>query len=104
MMRVERLAVPDAKSCCSTSSVRRRACAQPRAMATPLMPPPITTTSKTSPSSDARWLADSIVKLDAQELWRVKTKARGHREQRDTQKQLRVRCTLNAVRLLRQDS
>src|SRR5580704_7036986 len=54
MMRVERLVVPAAKSCCSTSSVRRPARAHSRAIATPLIPPPITITWKRSPSKDGR--------------------------------------------------
>src|SRR5262252_7800940 len=45
MMRVDRLVVPAAKSCCSTRSVRRPARAHSRAMATPLIPPPMTRTS-----------------------------------------------------------
>src|ERR1700733_10560020 len=53
-MRVERLVVPAAKSCCSTSSVRRPARAHSRAIATPLIPPPITITWKRSPSKDGR--------------------------------------------------
>src|SRR5580765_7582424 len=46
MIRVDRLVVPEEKSFCSTSSVRLLHCAHSRAMATPLMPPPITSTSK----------------------------------------------------------
>src|SRR5215831_10158619 len=46
MIRVDRLVVPEEKSFCSTSSVRLPHCAHSRAMATPLMPPPITRTSK----------------------------------------------------------
>jgi len=45
MMRVERDVVPEAKSCCSSSSVRTPARAHSRAIATPLTPPPITITS-----------------------------------------------------------
>src|SRR5579864_5305080 len=45
MIRVERLVVPEEKSFCSTSSVRLLHCAHSRAMATPLIPPPITKTS-----------------------------------------------------------
>src|SRR5712671_1067733 len=46
MIRVDRLVVPEEKSFCSTSSVRLLHCAHSRAMATPLMPPPMTRTSK----------------------------------------------------------
>src|SRR5579863_5210290 len=53
-MRVERLVVPAAKSCCSTRSVVRPARAHSRAIATPLIPPPITITSKCLFSSDDR--------------------------------------------------
>src|SRR5215469_1018860 len=54
MMRVDRLVVPAAKSCCSTTRVRLPARAHCRAIATPLMPPPITMTWKRSPSSHRR--------------------------------------------------
>src|ERR1700694_2980582 len=54
MMRVALLVVPEAKSCCSTSSVRLPARAHSRAMATPLMPPPTTSTSKPWPEREAR--------------------------------------------------
>src|SRR5580700_7023973 len=54
MMRVERLVVPAAKSCCSSSNVRRPARAHSRAIATPLIPPPITITSKRLFSSAGR--------------------------------------------------
>src|SRR5579863_3320270 len=57
MMRVERLVTPEAKSFCSTSSVCLPARAHWRAMATPLIPPPITTTWKWRPSSGARCCA-----------------------------------------------
>src|ERR1051326_8275460 len=46
MIRVERLVVPEEKSFCSTSRTRLPHCAHSRAMATPLMPPPMTRTSK----------------------------------------------------------
>src|SRR5437899_2499839 len=59
MMRVERLVVPLQKSCCSSSRVRRPARAHSRAIATPLMPPPITTMSK-SPASGPRSVLGSI--------------------------------------------
>src|SRR5207249_1999696 len=54
MIRVDRLVVPEAKSCCSTNSVRLPARAHSRAIATPLIPPPITITLNRSPSSDGR--------------------------------------------------
>src|SRR5205807_10381636 len=63
MMRVDRQVVPEAKSCCSTSSVRRPARAHSRAMATPLIPPPITTTWKRSPSSRGRALLGRFMVL-----------------------------------------
>src|SRR5512142_806389 len=66
MIRVERLVVPEPKSCCSTSSVRRRLRAHSRAIATPLIPPPIMTTSKCAPSREARRLRlGSTCRLDA---------------------------------------
>jgi hypothetical protein len=46
MMRVERLVTPEAKSFCSTNNVCFPARAHCRATATPLTPPPITTTWK----------------------------------------------------------
>src|SRR5512135_238720 len=55
MIRVERLVVPEAKSRRSTSSVRRPARAHSRAIATPLIPPPMTATSKDRLSSGGRW-------------------------------------------------
>src|ERR1039458_4359426 len=56
MIRVDRLVTPEAKSFCSTSSVRLPARAHSRATATPLMPPPMTTTWKCCPSTDGRGL------------------------------------------------
>src|SRR5580693_1943088 len=56
MIRVERLVTPEAKSFCSTNSVRLPARAHSRATATPLMPPPMTTTWKFCPSTDDRGL------------------------------------------------
>ena len=53
-MRVDRLVVPLEKSFCSSNSVRLPARAHSRAMATPLMPPPITATSKRWLSSEGR--------------------------------------------------
>src|SRR6476660_1890286 len=67
-MRVARLVVPDEKSFCSSSSTPRPARAQSRAMATPLMPPPITTISNCSSASDGRRTALEITsQLDASE-------------------------------------
>src|SRR5512146_3081055 len=54
MIRVERLVVPEAKSFCSSSRTRFPARASSRVMATPLMPPPITTISNCWPSREAR--------------------------------------------------
>src|SRR5262245_11603533 len=54
MMRVERLVVPEAKSFCSTRSVRFPCWAHSRAIATPLMPPPITSTSKPCAATELR--------------------------------------------------
>src|SRR2546425_13132543 len=54
MIRVERLVVPAAKSCCSIRSVRFPARAHSRAMATPLIPPPMITTWKRSLSNEGR--------------------------------------------------
>src|SRR5437660_1596326 len=54
MIRVERLVVPAAKSCCSISRVRFPARAHSRAMATPLIPPPTITTWKRSLSREGR--------------------------------------------------
>src|SRR3979411_3199569 len=67
MIRVERLVVPDAKSFCSTNSVRLPARAHSRATATPLMPPPITATWKCCPSSGARGFVAKVMyfQLDA---------------------------------------
>src|SRR5437588_8746083 len=54
MIRVERLVVPAAKSCCSISRVRFPARAHSRAIATPLIPPPTITTWKRSLSREGR--------------------------------------------------
>src|SRR5947209_9889431 len=54
MMRVERLVTPEAKSFCSSRRVRFPARAHSRAIATPFMPPPMTTTWKCWPSSEGR--------------------------------------------------
>ena len=62
MMRVERLVTPEAKSFCSTSSVRLPARAHSRATATPLMPPPMTTTWKW-PSKGGRGLMAKLIDL-----------------------------------------
>src|SRR5208282_1885382 len=61
MMRVERLVTPEAKSFCSTSSTRLPARAISRATATPLMPPPITTTWKFWPSRGGRGLTARLM-------------------------------------------
>src|SRR5258707_5376116 len=70
MIRVERLVVPDAKSFCSTNSVRLPARAHSRATATPLIPPPITATWKCCPSSGARGFVAKVMyfQLDAATL------------------------------------
>jgi len=56
MMRVERVVTPEQKSFCSRMSTRLPPRAHSRAMATPLMPPPITTTSKRSPLMGLGWM------------------------------------------------
>src|SRR5215472_5034760 len=61
MMRVERLVTPDAKSFCSTNNVRLPARAHSRATATPLMPPPMTTTWKCRPSNEGRGLTAKLM-------------------------------------------
>src|SRR5579864_3402245 len=64
MIRVDRLVTPEAKSFCSTSSVRFPARAHSRATATPLMPPPMTTTWKCCPSTVGRGLTLKLMKLN----------------------------------------
>src|SRR5258708_5162257 len=61
MMRVERLVTPEAKSFCSTRSVRLPARAHSRATATPLIPPPMMTTWNVCPSSEARGLSANVI-------------------------------------------
>src|SRR6266567_4552764 len=61
MIRVERLVVPAAKSCCSSRSVRFPARAHSRAMATPLIPPPMITTWKRSLSNEGRVAVEEIM-------------------------------------------
>jgi len=53
-MRGERLVEPEAKSFCSTSSVRLPARAHSRAMAMPTRPPPMTATWKCWPARGGR--------------------------------------------------
>src|SRR5438105_2374384 len=59
-MRVDRLVVPLEKSFCSSNRVRLPAREHSRAMATPLMPPPITATSNRRPSSEGRWMSSAL--------------------------------------------
>src|SRR2546421_6518890 len=61
MIRVERLVVPAAKSCCSIRSVRFPARAHSLAMATPLIPPPMMTTWKRSLSNEGRVAVGEIM-------------------------------------------
>src|SRR5215475_94444 len=61
MMRVERLVTPLPKSFCSTNRVRLPARAHSRATATPLMPPPMTTTWKCRPSNEGRGLTAKLM-------------------------------------------
>src|ERR1700748_2402526 len=63
MMRVDRLVVPEPKSFCSTRSVLLPWRAHSRAMATPLIPPPITRTSNPRPCNGRELLTP--LSLDA---------------------------------------
>ena len=72
-IRVERLVVPAAKACCSIRSVRFPARAHSRAMATPLIPPPMITTWKRSLSSVGRVaLAEIMFQIAQQHARRAK--------------------------------
>src|ERR1700756_990826 len=70
-MRVARLVVPLAKSVCSTSSTRRPARAHSRAMATPLIPPPMMAISKLEPCKLGRAGREKLIRyIDAGYLGR----------------------------------